>query len=615
MALIEDGEKKTGEWTLSDLQYRAWREKPGSALLWLQGNPGTGKSTLMKQIQNRLCNEAGLSKAVVATFYYSAREGETETSHTHMLQALLHQILLQETEKTYPFFRPVFRDKRGKMQPWQFDEMRRIFVSLSKSRSDSLSFYLLLDALDESDRRDIPEVISLLKEVTTSGVKLKVLVASRPGQIISSRLAGSDYHLILEENNKRDIETMIASRIGFLRESNRTTFEWIDSYIRPRAQGVFLWVSLILSDIKRLILDDGWSEAELRARVKELPVSLVPYYKRITSLLALQEPAIVAEGVKMLYWVVYSERPLTVDEFRDAVAITSNLKPFEFSSSVLSNHRLKLLEHVPKRLMRNCGELVEVKRPIERTVENSDVDPGDIVQLFHETVREFLKDLNQAEAPFDMKEVLGHAEIAVVCARYIRLSLILDCHFDEEPHSSSHPDTSRLWTYETHRTFAQHLSDRPLLAYALRFLPHHMQVLKDQEQAKAICLECLTHFDSNHALLFLSNWLQTSFYPPLSVLTVNAEEAARFCISSLVAAADQGLATAVRSLIEAQTMLDTVEETTNHSALQVASKHGHLEVVNILIKNEASIDFHGGHFGKLSGWLQFLHSLLKINNI
>ena len=102
MALIKDGEKNTGEWILSDSQYRGWINKPGSALLWLQGNPGTGKSTLMKQIQNRLSSENGLSKAVVASFYYSAREGEAEMSHTHMLQALLYQILLQETEKTYP---------------------------------------------------------------------------------------------------------------------------------------------------------------------------------------------------------------------------------------------------------------------------------------------------------------------------------------------------------------------------------------------------------------------------------------------------------------------------------------------------------------------------------
>ena len=601
IALIRDGEKNSGEWILSDAQYRGWRNEPGSALLWLQGNPGTGKSTLMKQIQNRLSNENGLSKAVVASFYYSAREGKAEMSHTHMLQALLYQILVQETEKTYPFFRSVFRVKREQMQPWRFEEMQSIFISLSRSHIDSLKFYLLLDALDESDKEGISEVISLFKEVITPKAKLKVLVASRPGPIISSRLAASKYYLILEDKNKKDIEEMIASSIGFLKTSDRTTFEWISGYILSRARGVFLWVSLIVSDIKRLAVDDGWSEAELRAKVEALPASLVPYYRRITSLLARQEPAIVAEGIRMLRWVVYSERPLTIDEFRDAVATShlGTLITFVISTSSLYDHRLKRLEHVPKRLMRNCGELAEVKHPIERTVESSDVDPGDVVQLFHETVREFLKDPTRAAAPFDMKERLGHAEIAVVCARYIRMALILDQHYNEESRSSSSTDNPSLWKYETHRMIAQHLSDRPLLPYALKFLPRHMSFLEEQEQAKTICFECFNDLDSDHELLFLSSWLQTSFHPPPSKVSVDADEAAQFRISSLVAAADQGLATAIKSLIELQTPLDVVEETTNHSALQIASKWGHLDAVKILIESEASVNFHGGHFGKL----------------
>lgn len=617
MALIRDGEKNTGEWILSDSRYRGWINEPGSALLWLQGNPGTGKSTLMKQIHNRLSNEGGPSKAVVAAFYYSAREGEAERSHTHMLQALLYQILLQETDKTYPFFRSVFRVKRKQMQPWRLEEMQDIFVSLSRPHSDSLRFYLLLDALDESDKDGLSDVISLFKEVSTSQAKLKVLVASRPGPVISSRLAGSRYYLILEDENKKDIEKMIASSIGFLKSSDRTTFEWISSYILSRARGVFIWVSLIVSDIKRLAVEDGWSEAELKAKVEALPVSLVPYYKRITSNLALQDPARVDEGIRMLRWVVCSVRPLTVNEVRDAVATShlNTLTHFVISASSLYDHRLKRLEHVSKRLMRNCGELVEVKHPIERAVKSSDVDPSDVVQLFHETVREFLRDPTGAAAPFDMKEILGHAEIAVVCARYIRMSLILDRRYDEEYRSSSPIDSPSSWKYETHRRFAQRLSDRPLLPYALRYLPRHMSFLEDRGQAKTICLECFNDFDSDHGLLFLSSWLQTSFHPPPGKVTVAADEAAQFRVSSLVAAADQGLATAVICLIELQTTLDAVEETTNHSALQIASKCGHLDVVKILIECEASINFHGGYFGKLSRWLRFLHFLLTSNKI
>ena len=52
--------------------------------------------------------------------------------------------------------------------------------------------------------------------------------------------------------------------------------------------------------------------------------------------------------------------------------------------------------------MRNCGELVEVKRP------NTDINNhGDIVQLFHGTVREVLKNPTEAAGPFHMKDISG----------------------------------------------------------------------------------------------------------------------------------------------------------------------------------------------------------------
>ncbi len=98
MTLIEDGENETGKWILSDSQFSEWTNELGSALLWLQGNPGTGKSTLMKQIQNRLNSEDGLSKAVIASFYYSAREGAVETSHTHASSSLISDLASRNRE-------------------------------------------------------------------------------------------------------------------------------------------------------------------------------------------------------------------------------------------------------------------------------------------------------------------------------------------------------------------------------------------------------------------------------------------------------------------------------------------------------------------------------------
>ena len=312
----------------------------------------------------------------------------------------------------------------------------------------------------------------------------------------------------------------------------------------------------------------------------------------------------------MLHSIVYSERPLTIGELRDAIAINSKMSrsiPFVFSISNLYDHRLKTLEHISKRPMRYCGELVEVKSP------NKDINNhGDIVQLFHETVREFLKDPSEAAGPFHMTDKSGHAEIAIVCGRYIRTSLALDPRDNEDSHSPSLTEKSSAWTYENHRMFAEHLSDRPLLAYALKYLPRHMGLLEDQKQAEAILSECFIGVYLGHESRFLSSWLQTSFPKIRGFLTVDIDEAARFRVKSMVAAASQGFATAVQSLVAVQTTLDVVEETINNSALQIAASKGHLQVVDILVEEGASVNLVGGYFGKLpkplrlSRWLSSL---------
>ena len=463
-----------------------------------------------------------------------------------------------------------------------------------------------MDALNESDRDGISETISLLQEVVFAEAKLKILVASRPSLHISNGFANSEYHLVLEEKNQKDIERVVASSLGFLQSSDRTTFEWIAGYILDHARGVFLWVTLLVSDVKRLV-SKGWSEAKLRSKVKGLPNSLIPYYQSITTSLADQaryEPAILTEGITTLHWIVYSERPLTVAELRDVLATSSirNTAPILFSSSNFYSHRFKQLEHVPKRLMSNSGELVEVKRSRQSTTASADVPQDisseDIVQLFHETVREVLKDSNKLATPFHMEEIRGHAEIAIICAQYIRLSLVLDsCDNEDKPPATENPSS---WNFKKQSLFAQHLSDRPLLAYALKCLPRHMDYLEDQKHAKSICLECFGALNSGHQSLFLLKWLQLHPSRLSSNLPkVDADEASRFLVSIMAAAAEQGLTTAVMSLIEAQTTLDAVEDTTNHSALQIAAKEGHDQVINLLIDNEASVNFQDGYFGKL----------------
>ncbi|KAI1409855.1 hypothetical protein F5Y13DRAFT_202999 [Hypoxylon sp. FL1857] len=93
-----DAVKEGGSWLASHQEYLKWIESSNSDLLWIEGKPGSGKSTLSKRIVQKLQEEpipkhgADLHQdTTIAAFYYSFRGGITETSHELMLRSIVYQ--------------------------------------------------------------------------------------------------------------------------------------------------------------------------------------------------------------------------------------------------------------------------------------------------------------------------------------------------------------------------------------------------------------------------------------------------------------------------------------------------------------------------------------------
>jgi hypothetical protein len=80
-------------------------------------------------------------------------------------------------------FRDIFRQKRseGGQVDWAYDDLRNIFASLLSSWK-ARRLYILLDAMDESDKQGRPEILQLLMQLcsTPSASVLKALIATRP---------------------------------------------------------------------------------------------------------------------------------------------------------------------------------------------------------------------------------------------------------------------------------------------------------------------------------------------------------------------------------------------------------------------------------------------------
>ncbi|KAK4975544.1 hypothetical protein LTR28_009445 [Elasticomyces elasticus] len=150
---ITDATPGTCSWILKEEEYEAWmQERKG--LLWIKGNPGVGKSTLLKHI---LRNEPKRTsrQRVEASFFFTGRGSDLQKTRLGLFRSLLHQ-LLRQTPSLLSRLAAVFKTKRDQKGEWKKDwdwhenELREFFADYIIQASETFSVHIYVDALDEA---------------------------------------------------------------------------------------------------------------------------------------------------------------------------------------------------------------------------------------------------------------------------------------------------------------------------------------------------------------------------------------------------------------------------------------------------------------------------------
>jgi ankyrin repeat protein len=126
----------------------------------------------------------------------------------------------------------------------------------------------------------------------------------------------------------------------------------------------FLWVKFQLDD-----LCDTTSDKEIRQTLLNLPKDLSETYSRIWTKICASGPGRLATARKMFKWILCAQRPLRIEELREAVAL-------DLGDSCLDEDKLPSGDSW--RLIQMCGNLAILSR------EDS------TVRLAHHTVKQFL---------------------------------------------------------------------------------------------------------------------------------------------------------------------------------------------------------------------------------
>jgi hypothetical protein len=277
--------------------------RTGDGMYWVSGKPGSGKSTLMKFMadhpvtQSALDEWAGQNKCMVASYYFWSAGTRLQKTIEGLLRSVLFDIFVQHPH-TIPIAMPDrweqlsgkrldggIRHVEGRVaRPWTISEMSSALGRLSSHEGATQHFCLFIDGLDEY-HGDHLHVVRVLKQLSERS-NFKLCVSSRPWNVFEDELgSNSAKKLSVHELTRHDIQQYITSTLqeNYHWKSGANVdprYKNLVEDITERAQGVFLWVVLVV----RSVLDglsNGDSIKLLEQRMRELPRNLGPFFRHI----------------------------------------------------------------------------------------------------------------------------------------------------------------------------------------------------------------------------------------------------------------------------------------------------------------------------------------------
>jgi len=244
-----------------------------------------------------------------------------------MLQSVLYDILNQNPSFFYHFQRE-FRKHRSELRTsgWQLESLGEVLRTL-KRHPICEKVYVVIDGLDESS--DYGKTAKLLQEFKSPRkLMMKILVTSRSEPKFKEVLQGYP-KITLQQKNDPDISIYTRSFLNSGLELKPAAIEEYHNHIVRNADNVFLWVKLVRDEVRRYYEGEKkHSGAAFRKFLHSLPRELEGLYECLLQRVSdSNTPDRIVDGIRMFQLVLFTYRPLSVAEFRDALTIPDEQEP------------------------------------------------------------------------------------------------------------------------------------------------------------------------------------------------------------------------------------------------------------------------------------------------
>lgn len=315
----------TFEWIFEEsLGFGEWL-RSSDGLYWIQGHPGSGKSTLIGHV---LCDSrlrdilAGTIPAptagkevmvALASHYFQVNNNPPARSVEGMLRSLLWNLAQQMPPAAVGRLSHRFRSiSRTASDCWTQKELEAALKEMIEHcPKEHTAVALFIDGLDEHDGEDA-EIAGYIRDLA---VKLpnnvRICLASRPYPDFNAEFREAK-GFKMHERISGDISHYVDDRMEEYARFEKSEHQaaQLSAEIKTRAQGSFLWVKLACNELRK-----DWRSYRrfevLLATLQKLPKELESFYERIYSHLEQREKE---EWLSILSLVRSAKRPLTPQE-------------------------------------------------------------------------------------------------------------------------------------------------------------------------------------------------------------------------------------------------------------------------------------------------------------
>jgi len=380
-----------GQWLLHHDTFQSWLRSQ-HRMLWISGRPGSGKTVLSTSIIDTIGDHIKNDPKQVLTFFFCDKGDERNTSALTIITCVIGQILAQLDDipdHIYTSYNIATRYGRPKISASDQPVMiLRDFAQLLKK------LYIIIDGVDES--KDAPALMDTIEELQNSTAMIQVILLSRDIPKLSCRLSDVPKINLTSTVVGPDINCYISHELAELSLGDAELENQIFQKLSQSANGMFLWVSLMIQSLK-----SATSPHDIVEALSDLPIGLDITYSTILNKLAKESPRRRVLAKKVLLWICCSARPLHWNELESVLAFERSHTEFVESKKPFKSAVVEL-----------GGPLIEY------------LPASDVFRLTHTSVREFLLSspcdypINENAREFFIREDLGHHELAEVCLIY-----------------------------------------------------------------------------------------------------------------------------------------------------------------------------------------------------